>query len=229
MLAWDNVKYYTRQLAFSFQALAASSKDTPLIGNWCYTEFSYAYAYLMYAYAAEATVGYWLDNAESRLAGILSWATIQANITSTWSWLNTIDDKIWWRARTMAVTYWSWLDTIDDKIRGTAYGLVTTYWPWLSTAPDSIWGWIQPRITGTWSWLNTIDDRIVNTVLTRWTWLNTIDDKIRTVAWDHVAPRLGDWLLAWLLLNLTVWGRIGYRILDQVWNMEWDDTKKEVK
>jgi len=196
-------------------------------------------------------IGRWLDDAESRLAQILSWGSIRANIEGTWSWLNTIDDKIWWRAYNMTLAYWSWLNTAPDTIWGWMYDRIMGRWSWLNSAPGTIWGWMYSyitarwawlntiddriwstagsRIRATWSWLDSIDDRIRDTVVSRWSWINTIDDKIRTVAWDYVLPKLGDWLLSWLMLNLTIWGRIGYRILDKVWNMEWDDTRKEVK
>ena len=185
MQAFDDLKSWTKDTGLKFLDLAQSSLDTPVIGNWCYSRLTDVYVYIMNLYIAEIEVGRWLDSASSSLAQILSWDSIRANITGTWSWINTIDDRIW------------------------------------STAGS--------RIRATWSWIDAIDDRIRSTALAQWSWLDTIDDKIRDVAWNHVVSKLGAWLLDWLLLNLTIWGRIGYLVLDKIWNMEWDDARKEVK
>ena len=135
--------------------------------------------------------------------GIPLWDTIKGWILGTWEWIENPIDDLW--------------DGFRAKILGN--------WSWLNIAPQ----YIIDRVTATWSWVNTIDDKIRDVVKVQYSWLDTIDDKIRDVAWNHVAAKLGDWLLDWLLLNLTVWARIGYRVLDKIWNMEWDDGKKEVK
>jgi hypothetical protein len=193
MIAWDTVKSWTKEMALTFQGLATEALELPYIGNWCYQGFS------MDIYVAQIEFGRWLDDAQSRLAQILSWDSIRDSIKTQWTWLNTIDDKI--RA------------------------VVSTIWPWLNLGSAAIIGWVAER----WTWLNTIDDKIVDTVTARWTWFNTIDDKIKDVSWNHIRPQLADWFWSFIVLEVTLVSKIGYRVLSTLWNMEWDDTNKEAK
>jgi hypothetical protein len=253
MLVIDNVRSWTKTFAQDLGALGTSSLDTPIIGNWCYVGLVGAANHIMEVYIQLGTLNNWADDAESRMSRILSWDTIKANIlwwwpwldnmgevvrgwgSQIWPWLNTIDDKI----RSTVLGAWTWLNTIDDRIRNTVIthwyflnnmggvvrGWASQIWPWLNTIDDKI----KNTALGTWTWLNTIDDKIISTAKSRWAWLDTIDDRIRDIAWNHVASRLGAWMLDWLLLNLTVWAKVGYRILDKIWDMEWDETNKEAK
>jgi hypothetical protein len=194
----------------------------------------------------------WLDDPIEGL-----WDGFRTKILGAWSWLNTIDDKIvdrvrtWWpylsyldsqviswiqsrwpwlldpieefwdgfRAKILGA--WSWLNTLDDKI----VDRVKTWWPYMSYLDSQVISWIQGR----WTWLNTIDDRIRDTVKTEWSWVNTIDDRIRDLAWSHIAPKLGDWFWSFVVLEVTLMSKIGYRVLSTLWGMEWDDANKEAK
>jgi hypothetical protein len=227
--AWDTLESWTKETALTFSDLAGRALDVPLIGNWGYVGFSYLYSYTMHIYTQQLYVGRWIDDVNTRLAGILSWSTIQANILGTWAWLNTIDDKIWTRAQAAALWRWWWL---DDPINLMWEGFRTKIlgaWSWLNTIDDRIWSTAGSRIRETWSWIDGIDDRIWSTALARWAWLNTIDDRIRDIAWSHIAPKLGDWFWSFIVLEVTMVSKIGYRILSTLWNMEWDDARKEVK
>ena len=169
----------------------------------------------------------------------LLWDTIKSHILGAWSWLDDPIEGLWDGFRTKILGRWSWLNnapqyiidrisatwgwlnTIDDKIREQ----VLSRWTWLDNAPQ----YIIDRISATWGWLNTIDDRIRDTVSSTWTTLNTLDDRIRDIAWSHIAPKLGDWLWSFIVLEVTLVSKIGYRVLHSLWDMEWDDANKEAK
>ena len=146
---------------------------------------------------------------------------------------------LWGTIKGYILGAWDWLDTIDDKIADR----ISAIYPWLALGSAAITDWVLAR----WTWLNTIDDRIANRVasiypwlqlgsaaitdwvLARWTWLDNIDDRIRDIAWSHIAPKLGDWFWSFVVLEVTMVVKIGYRVLHTIWDLEWDDNNKEVK
>ena len=207
MVIIDTARDWVKEVALECNGLAGSALDTPLIGNWCYVALNTMYADLMHLYFALTKLSTWADGVETRLGQILSWSTIAANIRGTWTFLDSIDDRIRSTAGTWIRGTWSWIDTIDDRI----------------------WSTASANIRSTWSFLDTIEDKIRTSVRAEWAFLDSIDDRIKDVAWNHVAAKMGDWLLAWILANLTLGARIGYRVLDAIWNMEWDDQNKEAK
>jgi hypothetical protein len=257
MVIWDVITAYTRRLSEDLSWLGNTAIGTPLIGNWCSDKLFDVSDYLLDSWIQMVYIGHWIDNAEFRLTSILSWDAIRGYILSSWSWLNTIDDKIaarvsaiwpWLNLGSAAIinwvtARWTWLDDIDGRIWSTAYARITgswswlndiwgtvrnitrAYWPWL----DDPWGTVRTIATSYWNWLDTIDDRIQSTVTARWSWLNTIDDKIKHVAWVHIRPQLGDWFWSFVVLEVTLVSKIGYRVISTLWNMQWDDTNKEAR
>jgi hypothetical protein len=253
VLLWDVLTSATRKLSDDLMWLGNEALRTPVIGNWCAQWLWDRAISLSDTYIDMVYFGYWLDDAQSRLAQILSWDQTRANIMSAWTWINTIDDKIavrvagiypWLQLGSAAITdwvlaKWSYLNTIDDKIANR----IASIYPWLQSGSAAITDWVLAR----WAWLNTIDDKIAarvasiypwlqsgsaaitDWVLARWSYLNNIDDKIRDVAWTNIAPKLGDWFWSFMVLNVTLVSKIGYRVLSTLWNMEWDDTNNEAK
>ena len=172
----------------------------------------------------------WINTIDDKIMGrvdsVYPWLGIGSQailgwVMAEWTWLNTIDDRIWSTAYSRITGAWSWINTIDDKIMSRIDGV----YPWLGLGSQAILGWVMDK----WTWLNTIDDRIRDTVSSRWTWLNTIDDRIKDIAWSHIAPKLGDWCWSFIVLEVTLVSKIGYRVLSTLWNMEWDDANKEAK
>ena len=94
---------------------------------------------------------------------------------------------------------------------------------------EVVWNLVYDQIKARWTWLNTIDDKIRDVVRAELGFIGSIDDRIKDVAWNHILPKLGDWLMDWLIINVTFMAKMGYRVLDAIWNMEWDDDNKEVK
>ena len=135
------------------------------------------------------------------------WGTIKSYILGAWSWLDDPIEGLWDGFRNKILGAWSWL----SDIWGTVRGIASAYWPWLNDPIGGLWGGFRAQILGTW------------------TWLNTIDDRIRDIAWSHIAPKLGDWFWSFIVLNVTLVSKIGYRVLSTLWNMEWDDANKEAK
>ena len=229
MVIIDDARNWVKEVALECNGLAGSALDTPLIGNWCYVALNTMYADLMHLYIGLTNLSRWADGVETRLGQILSWSTIAANIRGTWTFLDSIDDRIRSTAGTWIRGTWSWIDTIDDRIWSTASSRIRSAWSWIDTIDDRIWSTASANIRSTWSFLDTIEDKIRTSVRAEWAFLDSIDDRIKDVAWNHVAAKMGDWLLAWILANLTLGARIGYRVLDAIWNMEWDDQNKEAK
>ena len=231
-MIYDTVQWIRERLwtlKKTFGKLAYDAQDIPLIGNWCFAGFleisnAFLSAWLDFGYLRNT-----LDEWEGKIAGILSWDSIRDKITGTWSWVSDPVNRLWDGYRDKIAGTWSFLNTIDDRIWSTAYSRITGTWSWINTIDDRV----RSTARGSWSFLDSIDDRIWNTAGSRiratWSWIDNVDDRIRDVAWSHIAPRLGDWILSWIMLNLTIWAKIGYKVLDRVWNMEWDDDNKEVR
>ena len=172
-------------LGDAFRTLADRALDVPLIGNWLANYFYDAAIYFYRLSVDTSELDRWADDVASRLGGILSWDQIRSYITSAWTWLDTIDDKIRDVAIARVRAIWTWLDTIDDKIRDVAIA----------------------RVRDTWTWLDTIDDKIALEIRTRLedTLWQLLEDSVRMVS------------------------RVAYRVLNALWNMEWDEENKEVK
>ena len=62
-------------------------------------------------------------------------------------------------------------------------------------------------------------------VLGAWPGLSDLLGTIRATAWDYISERLWDFLE----FAAPKVARTAYRVLSFVWNLEWDDDKKEVK
>jgi len=157
------------------------------------------------------------------------WGTIKSYILGSWSWLDDPFTYLWDRIKAAVLSSWTWLDTIHDEIWWWSYAMVRTYYPWLGDPFTYLWDRIKAGVLSGWPYLNTIDDRIRDTVSSTWTNLNTLDDRIKDLAWSHIAPKLGDWFWSFIVLEVTLVSKIGYRVLSTLWNMEWDDANKEAK
>jgi hypothetical protein len=235
MDALDSLSSIFWDIGDAFGYLGDTAGKIPLIGGWGQMKFYQISDWMHGAAGHIKTTSSWSDLVSAALNDILPWDTIRGYILGTWTWLNTIDDKIVDRARSV----WTWLDTIDDKITARARSV----WTWLDTIDDKIvsrvrstWTWLDSiddrilaRARSTWTWLDTIDDRILARARSTWTWLDSIDDRIRDVAWNHVRDQLSTWIWDFLEARALDIARVGYRVLKAIWDMEWDDDNKEVK
>ena len=136
---------------------------------------------------------------------------------------------LWGTIKSYILGAWSWLDNIEDKIQDVAL----SRWFWLDDLPGWVWGWWWPRFRAELTMATALGevvwDLVYGQLKARWTWLDTIDDRIRDLAWAHIAPKLGDWLWSFVVLEVTFVSKIGYRVLRSLWDMEWDDENKEAK
>lgn len=229
MVALTAIRGRVKDLSGLFYDLGARAQDVPLIGNWGYVGLTNIGTKILEIYIDLTNFERWVDGAAASIASFLTWDQIRTKVLSSWSWLNTIDDKIRQVATDRVRAVWSWIDDPVTRLWDGYRSKITSTWTWLNSIDDKIrqvaidrarvvWPWIDDPISTWW-------DQIAARAVSSWTWLNSIDDKIQLVAWEYIRPRILDFLLE----RAADVANTIYRVLNYVWNLEWSDEEKKVK
>jgi len=206
---WWSSALYTgaRKMTDIFWAIQRDADKVPLIGGWMSGRF-YSVAYQFAEWEVDAyELDRWVNEANISLTSILDWGRILVHVTDYFPWLKDPVGSLWsdiWRQVTARNTWlWDPITVLWDGI----WGQVTAHNTWLKDPVSSLWKTIWDKVTGDNSWLK--DPGISIT--------------------GFVKDRFGDWFWDVLELGATQLARVGYKVLDKIWNMTWDDENKEVK
>jgi len=137
---------------------------------------------------------------------------ISINVSTLNNWVDSTSSSMadfltWDGVRLKVLGAWPGLSDLLGTIRATAWDHISGLVSGLSDLPGTIrataWDWISGLVPG----------------------LSDLPGTIRSTAWDYISERLWDFLE----FAAPKVARTAYRVLSFVWNLEWDDDKKEVK
>lgn len=201
-------------LGDTFRWMADRAQSIPIIRNWIGTSLYDAATYCYRLGIGMAALDQCVDDVIHELTSISDriWDRVTSHpdyfIDLVWNWVTDNADRFYAFTETWVHNHWDWF--------------IDLVWNWITDNVDRFYAFTSDWVTSNaWRFYDYTRDAARST----WFWLDNIEDKIRDVGWDFTRERLFDFLE----FSVTSAARVGYRILNTLWNMEWDDENKEVK